>query len=173
MSRADKLTDDERRAVILPGSDQLESFIVMMARTQRVAFATVDRGMLLRQTPPTRTTVLVDAVRGDCGDTAMRLTVVDAQHPSDGAADLDVIFGCGVNARLLRAALLALSGQTVEIRWHGRFEPLGLVSGGDTAIVMPLRCCGHGAQFGEYWIAGVRHTCPCRDCAAGRQWGWR
>ena len=56
--------------------------------------------------------------------------------------------------------------------WYGRFNAVGLVSGDAHAFVMPVRCCAHGQDRGRYWMLGRERVCLCRDCVAGRLWGW-
>ena len=105
----------------------------------------------------------------------LRVGPVDAEGETPFS---DVVAGHMVNARLLCAVLDALPRGPVEIVWRGRLEPLTLhaVEGPPhvrDAVVMPMRCCSCvTADHGTFHVGSVRLSCGCRDCAAGRQWGW-
>jgi hypothetical protein len=163
-ARAFKLTDDERRALVLPG-DQSHAWFVAN-NTKPVA--TAPYCSLLTDVAP-RGVVLLDAFAGG----SIAITPVD-EADTDAAAPEDVVFGCAVSAKLLRAAVAALPEGTVAVTWFGRYAPVALRSGDVVAFVMPRRCCGHAQTNGRFFdtAARVQRECPCRDCAAGRRWGW-
>lgn len=163
MSRAVKLTDDERRGIMLPGDPHYDYFASLCTKVvARAPYVTV------RPVEPRRDAAMfVDAFAG--GSAALTLVPIDE---TDDAPPPDVLVGCAVSARLLHVAVMALPDAQAAITWGGRFEPLALTVGDATAYVMPRRCCSHGQERGVHWVRGERRECRCRDCAAGRRWGW-
>lgn len=168
MTRAVTLTDDERRAVVLPGDRSYDHFASLhtkpVAIAQHVSLRPVD--------PKRRKVVLVDVTTE--GHTCWYF--VD-EGDTTGAAPSDVVIGCAVATRLFNAAAAALPEDEGSLAWFGRLGPLALTARDVTAYVMPRRCCGNGASMtmrGRLWDAAAREyrDCPCRDCAAGRRWGW-
>ncbi len=162
MSRAVKLTDDERRGVSLPGA--------------RFGFEAI-----LRSLGPAVAEVLLDASdRGDLRDAldGQRWVFVDAAAggvrvlPTDGGHDTqgDAEVGTQVLARLVCAALDELPPGPVLLAWRAWICPLTIhavegPSGWRDAVVMPTRSCGESRN------GGWSRTCPCRDCTTGRRWG--
>lgn len=167
MRRKIELTSDERRAVSLP-SDAGNARFGELCASRSVARAPYVSIVTLRSLPQ-RGVAFFDAVEGG----SIVVTVVAEASTSD-AKPADVLFGCAASLRLVHAALDALpEGDTVAVAWHGRYSPLSFTAGTLTAYVMPLRCCQHARDFGTYYEHGRPCVCACRDCAAGRRWGWR
>lgn len=167
-----KLTNDELRAVLLPGSERLVSFWGLWRPGAPVTSVRVDADDRadLRACLDGERDVYLDATAH-----GLRVGPVDAEGETPFS---DVVAGHMVNARLLCAVLDALPRGPVEIVWRGRLEPLTLhaVEGPPhvrDAVVMPMRCCSCvTADHGTFHVGSVRLSCGCRDCAAGRQWGW-
>lgn len=159
------LTADERRVVCLPG-DPLERIMWrgLATPTATVTLDAADRADL-RDALDGSTGVYLDAT-----EHGLRVTPAGAEPIADSQPS-DVIVGQAVNARLLCAVLDALPRGPVAVVWRRRLDPLTLhavegPAGLRDALVMPQRSCA--MVSGEPVIG-----CPCRDCTAGRRWGWR
>lgn len=166
--RAVTLTDDERRGLVLPGDPHYTYFASL--HTKPVATAPY---VTLRPVEPrAKTALLLDVTgEGHC------VRYVVAEDDTADAAPSDVVIGCAVSARILHVAVMALPDAQASLAWFGRLLPLAITAGGATAYVMPRRCCGNASSQvnqGKIWDAAAREyrDCPCRDCAAGRRWGW-
>ncbi len=163
--RAPGLTDEERRGLMLPGDAHYDYFASLCAKQ----VATAPYATLRPIEPRARTAVFLDAFAGG----SIAVTYVD-EDETDAAPGEDVVFGCALSSRLLSVALdaLPLGDGQVAVTWHGRYAPVSLRVGEMTAFVMPRRCCAQGQARGVFYRHGRRCECPCRDCAAGRRWGW-
>lgn len=161
------LTADEHRAVGLPDG----------ARAQRVLWRGLTRPTTELLLDASDRADLRDALDGsrevylDATEHGIRVTPASSEPVADPQPG-DVIVGQCVSARLVCAALDALPRGPVAIVWRRRFDPLTLHAvegppGMRDAFVMPVRCCSPSGFMGTP-VPG----CPCRDCTAGRRWGW-
>lgn len=166
MSPPITLSPDERRAMCLPGD--------------------ASEHLLWRHLSPPTVTVHLDAEgRADLRDaldgshdvyldaTEHGLRVTPATECSTAAPQpADVIVGQLASARLLCGVLDALPRGPVAIVWRRRLDPITVhavegPAGLRDAMVMPRRSCA--------LMSGTSRPaegCPCRDCTAGRRWGW-
>lgn len=160
------LTSDERRAVALPDDDRTLRAMLrgLVAPTADVRLDAQDRADLRD---------VLDGMRGiylDATEHGLRITPA-SEDPTAEPQPVDVIVGLCINARLVAAALDALPRGPLAILWRRRYDALTLHAvegppGSRDAVVMPQRSCMLG--FGGVPVPG----CPCRDCTAGRRWGW-
>lgn len=159
-----ELTQDQRRAVSLPGDPRQRMHMrYMHAPTAEVRLDASDRADLRDALDGMREVYL------DATEHGIRVTPYDADAEAQPA---DVVVGQRFAAKLLLALLDALPRGPVAIVWRRRFDPLTLHAvegppGRRDAFVMPVRCCSPSGFMGTP-VPG----CPCRDCTAGRRWGW-
>lgn len=160
------LTADERRAVTLPADARLHVMMCNLARPTAEVTLDVESRAEVRSALDGAAIVYLDALEG-----GLRITPAGDEPVADPQPD-DVLVGQCVNARLVAAVLDALPPGPVMLVWRRRLDPLTLHAvegppGLRDAVVMPVRACtpseaGHQPRPG----------CVCRDCTAGRRWGW-
>lgn len=167
------LNEPERRYVVLPGDARTFSNLPQRLRAPaaEVLLGADDRADLRACLDPAGG-AFPEGVHVDAVGASLRAT--PAEGPLDPQPE-GVTVGIRVNARFLCLALDALPPGPVLVVWRGRHQPLTLhaLEGPPDlrdAFVMGLVGCPsapHLECFGVY-----RPRCPCRDCCAGRRWGW-
>lgn len=160
------LTADEQRAVTLPADARLHVMMRNLARPTAEVLLDVESRVEVRSALDGAAGVYIDAT-----EHGLRLTPASDCPVAEPQSD-DVRVGQCFNARLVAAVLDALPPGPVLLVWRRRLDPLTLHAvegppGWRDAVVMPVRACtpseaGHQPRPG----------CVCRDCTAGRRWGW-
>lgn len=163
--RSNVLTDTERMYLVTPESCRaLSEFMCPKRPSAQVALDAEERACL-RACLAGEREVYVDAL----ADGGLRVLPGTKDFDVPGA---DVVAGHRVNARLLVAALDEVGPGAVAVVWHGWLDPI-MVHALETppsrrdALVMPIRSCDNSLSSSRF-----NRECPCRDCAAGRRWGW-
>lgn len=160
-----KLNSDQLRAVSLPGDPRQRMHLRYLHEpTAEVRLDATDRADL-RDALDGMREVYLDATKH-----GLRVTPYDTDAEAQPA---DVIVGQRFAAKLLLALLDALPRGPLAIVWRRRMDPITMhavegPAGWRDAVAMPQRSCTL-----EGFMGTPRPGCPCRDCTAGRRWGWR